>query len=235
MPEINKPDGYKSINSSSLQLNSVEETKEVLSETNKESIEVSETDLDIVTEPYLNKIIQYRILAKKDETNDYYFVQYLAKILDYIERDYKGCLTESGNMSLEVDTSIFFEKLNNKKELTQKELVCLCLNLTNSYATCVLFKGMIEVYKQIKEGFTKQNPLPNYIFEDFLLYEDRVTQLLTDYQKIMNSISSKLQGEYRTIYNSEKHKGFYKQIFAEQFIRNRSSLPSDITNAIEMK
>ena len=225
MPETNKPDSYKSINSSSLQLT-------------KDSIEVSETDLDIVSDPYLNKVIEYRILTKKDETNDYYFIQYLGTILDYIERDYKGCLSEKGQMSLALNISLTFDKLTKGELIEQKELVRFCLNLTFSYAVCVLFCGMVQVYKdeKTKDGFVKQNPLPQYVLDDLLLYEEKAFGLVENLKKVLDTYAKFLEGEYRKIYNEEKHLGFYKQIFNSQYISSRNSfMPNELRNAVEMK
>ena len=190
-------------------------------------------------EKLLNRVIEYRILTQKDLTNDYYFIQYLGSILDYIERDHTGCLTELGRMSLAVNVAPIYQKFAGElkgEKVTQKELVKFCLYMTNSYAVCALFKGMVEVYKENNEGFLKLNEnLPTYVFGDMIEYEDRTFDLLDKFKKIMDAYAPMLEGKYRTIYNEEKHKGFVKQIFSVQVINQSIFKPSEIENAVEMK
>lgn len=186
----------------------------------------------------LDRVIEYRLLNEKDRTNDYYFLQYLGTILDYIERDHNGCLTELGRMSLSVNVVNIYNKfVEGKEKVTQKELVRFCLYMTNAYAVCVLFKGMIEVFKENDEGFDKQNEnLPTYIFGDMIEYEDRVLELVENFKKIMDLYSQSLEGKYRKIYNEEKHKGFVKQIFSVQVINPSGKyVPDELKNAMECK
>lgn len=193
---------------------------------------------EIKEQKLIDRIIEYRILTQKDLTNDYYFLQYLGTILDYIERDHTGCLTELGRMSLAVNIAPIYHKFKECKEkVSQKELVRFCLYITNCYAVCVLFKGMVEVYKANNEGFLKQNEnLPTYIFDDMIEYEDRVFNLVDMFKKIMDLYSQSLEGKYRTIYNEEKTKGFVKQIFSVQVINSMGNyIPNELMNAKEVK
>ncbi len=193
--------------------------------------------------PYLedklfNRMIEYRLLTQKDLTNDYYFIQYLGTILDFVERDHTGCLTELGRISLAVNVAPIYHKfVENKEKVTQKELVRFCLYMTNAYAVCFLFKGMVEVYKENDEGFMKINEkIPTYILGDFIEYEDRVVDLVDKFKKIMDSYSQSLEGKYRTIYNEEKIKGFVKQIFGTQVVSSKGSfMPNELKNARECK
>lgn len=189
-------------------------------------------------EKLLNRVIEYRILTQKDLTNDYYFLQYLGTILDFVERDHTGCLTDLGRMSLAVNVIPIYQKFQEGKEkVTQKELVKFCLYMTNAYAVCVLFKGMVEVYKENNEGFIKLNEnLPTYIFGDMIEYEDRAFDLVDKFKKIMDLYSQSLEGKYRTIYNEEKIKGFVKQIFGTQVVSSKGSfMPNELKNAKEVK
>jgi len=188
-------------------------------------------------EKLFNRVVEYRLLTQKDITNDYYFLQYLGTILDYIERDHKGCLTDLGRMSLAVNVSPIYQKfVEGKEKVTQKELVKFCLYMTNCYAVCVLFKGMVEVYKENDEGFMKLHPLPTYILGDLIEYEDRAFELVDKFKKIMDSYSQSLEGKYRTIYNEEKIKGFVKQIFGTQVVSSKGSfMPNELKNAKECK
>ena len=184
----------------------------------------------------LDRVVEYRLLTQKDLTNDYYFIQYLGTILDYIERDHKGCLTELGRMSLAVNIMPIYTKfVEGKEKVTQKELVKFCLYMTNSYAVCVLFKGMVEVYKEQPINFAELHPLPTYILDDIVKFEDRAFDLVGKFKKIMDGYSQSLEGKYRTIYNEEKHKGFVKQIFSVQVINQSSFKPTEIENAKECK
>lgn len=188
----------------------------------------------------LDRVVEYRLLTQKDLTNDYYFIQYLGAILDYIERDHKGCLTDLGRMSLAVNIMPIYQKFAgevNGEKVTQKELVKFCLYMTNSYAVCVLFKGMVELYKEQNEKFVElHKDLPTYIFGDMIEYEDRTFDLLGKFKKIMDAYSPMLEGKYRTIYNEEKCKGFVKQIFSVQVINSMGKyMPNELKNAKEMK
>lgn len=184
----------------------------------------------------LDRVIEYRLLNEKDLTNDYYFIQYLGTILDYIERDHTGCLTELGRMSLAVNIMPIYMKFQEGKEkVTQKELVKFCLYMTNSYAVCVLFKGMVEVYKEQPINFAELHPLPTYILDDIVKFEDRAFDLVDKFKKIMDTYSHSLEGKYRTIYNEEKCKGFIKQIFSTQVISGGKFMPNELKNAKEMK
>ena len=42
-----------------------------------------------------HQMISFKNLNDMDTTNDYYFLQYLGAILDYLERGCKGCLTDN--------------------------------------------------------------------------------------------------------------------------------------------
>lgn len=184
----------------------------------------------------LDRVIEYRILTHKDLTNDYYFIQYLGTVLDYIEREHKGCLTQKGKMSLAVDVSPIYRKFLNKEVVSQKELVKFCLYMTNAYAVCVLFKGMIEVYKETNDKFVElHKELPTYVFGDMIEFDERVFKLTEDFKKIMDTFSKLLEGKYRTTYNDEKHNGFAKQIFSTQVVRIGNSMPSDLMNAKECR
>jgi hypothetical protein len=140
-------------------------------------------------------------------------------------------------MSLAVNVAPIYQKfVDNKEKVTQKELVRFCLYMTNCYAVCVLFKGMVEVYKENTEGFIKLHPLPNYILDDFTKFEDRAFGLVDKFKKIMDGYSQSLEGKYRTIYNEEKIKGFVKQIFATHIISSKGSfIPNELKNAKECK
>jgi hypothetical protein len=196
-----------------------------------------ETKEPTLEEKLLNRVVEYRLLTQRDLTNDYYFLQYLGTILDYIERDHTGCLTDLGRMSLAVNVAPIYQKFaEGKEKVTQKELVRFCLYMTNCYAVCVLFKGMVEVYKENDEGFMKLHPLPTYILGDLIEYEDRAFDLVDKFKKIMDTYSQSLEGKYRKIYNEEKIKGFVKQIFGTEVVSSKGSfIPSELKNAKEVK
>lgn len=188
---------------------------------------------------FVGRMIEFKNLTERDLTNDYYFIQYLGSILDYIERDYKGCLSDLGRMSLAVNITPIYEKFmdDTKPPVSQKELVKFCLYMTNSYAVCVLFKGMTEVFKEFPDTFKKNhNELPDYITNQFEALGERAFDLIDKFKKIMDNYSPLLEGKYRTIFNEEKNKGFEKQIFATQIVSsNRSFMPSELKNAKEVK
>lgn len=199
--------------------------------------EETNEDLQLTAEEkLLNRVMEFRLLTQKDVTNDYYFLQYLGTILDYIERDHKGCLSDLGRIVLAFNVSPTYQKFVDKEKVSQKELVRFCLYMTNCYAVCFLFKGMAEVYKENSEGFMKLHPLPTYILGDIFEYEDRAFDLVDKFKTIMDKYSQSLEGKYRTIYNEEKIKGFVKQIFGTQVVSSKGSfMPSELQNAKECK
>lgn len=198
----------------------------------------TEVDKEYAAFLSIDKVVEFYNLFHKDEANDYYFIQYLSTVLDYIERDSKGCLTELGRMSLAVNIMPIYQKLAGQVEsekVTQKELVKFCLYMLNSYATCVLYKGMVEVYKEHPLNFSELHPLPYYILDDMLKIEDRVFGLVDKFKKILDHYSQSLEGKYRSIFNEEKHKGFVKQIFSFQVIGSAGKfMPNELKNAKEM-
>lgn len=185
---------------------------------------------------FIDRVAEFKALNDKDLTNDYYFIQYLGTILDFIEREHTGCLTELGRMSLAVNVAPIYQKfVEGKEKVTQKELVKFCLYMTNAYAVCVLFKGMVELFKEKPVEFMELNPLPSLIFDDMKKFEDRAFDLVDKFKKIMDAYCNSLEGKYRTIYNEEKHKGFVKQIFSVQVINQSLFKPTEIEKAVEMK
>ena len=196
---------------------------------------------------FIDKMVEFRILYEKDKTNDYYFIQYVASILDYIERQYNGFLTDLGRLSLSTNIGHIHkrmtecidkanaERYKGAKKISQRDLIRFCLYMTDAYACCVMYKGMIEVYKESDTGFMEIHPLlPTYILGDFIEYEDKATELISHFKSIMDTYSKMLEGKYKTIYNDEKHKGFVKQIF-NTFEVNNTFRPKEIENARECK
>jgi hypothetical protein len=189
---------------------------------------------------FIDKIVGFRILYEKDKTNDYYFIQYIASILDYIERSSNGFLTDLGRLSLSTNIGHIHKRMTecidkDGKKISQRDLIRFCLYMTDAYACCVMYKGMIEVYKESDTGFIELHPLlPTYILGDFIEYEDKATELVSHFKSIMDTYSKMLEGKYKTIFNDEKHKGFVKQIF-NTFEVNTQFRPKEIENARECK
>jgi hypothetical protein len=185
----------------------------------------------------MNTCCELKVLCDSDKKNDYFFLQYLGSILDFIERSSKGCLTDNGRSSLKIDISPIFVRLKGEIELghtlPQKDLVRFCLYMTFAFAVCVLFKGMAELSKE--EGCVLLESLPIPVQNDFADLSERVEPLVVNFKKILDFYSGHLNAKYRKIYNEEKREGFLKPIFTEQIISNTEGRPSDIKNAKEFK
>ena len=189
---------------------------------------------------FLAKITEFRILYEKDKTNDYYLIQYLGSILDYIERGSEGFLSELGRTTLALNIGEIYRRLTTAaedesiKKLPQKDLVRFCLYMTDAYAVVVMFAGMIDNCIEIP-AFLDLHPLPDYITGDFIELQKKAEELRGQFKSIMDKYSQYLEGKYRTIYNSEKQKGFVKPIFNDYHINTGSGLPKELAEAKECK
>lgn len=185
-----------------------------------------------------SKLTELRTLTYNDTTNDYWFIQYLGHILDHIERDASGCLTELGQSILKLDIGVINSRLQVSKgeELPQKELVKFCLYMTNAYSICVLFKGMTELVKEPNSKFLENHSFPDYISNDFEELGNRAYILIDQFKKILDAHTKLLKDRYRTVYNSEKLNQFVKQIFLPSIVQSSSGgMPSGLQNARECK
>ena len=183
-----------------------------------------------------HQMISFKNLNDMDTTNDYYFLQYLGAILDYLERGCKGCLTDNGKSILSIDVSKILDKFltyQNRTTLPQKDLTRFCLYMTFAYAICILFKGVYEVANEPASGLF--NELPSGVADDFDKLHNRIDPLLETINQVLNQYVPKLNQKYRSIYDEEKNNGFIKPIFSPKIISSEHNRPSEITNAKQMK
>ena len=187
-------------------------------------------------EQYKSQMLEYRALWKQDETNDYPFFLFIASVLNFIEYHNKGCLTELGMLSLKVDISGFINNLMNNQKVTQKELVKFLLNILNSYAVCILCKGMIEFSKE-EPKFFEINDFPDFMVEnkDFEKISLKLDTIIPALKKALDTYTTSVEGKYIKIFNEEKVKGFVKPIFEFDGVKIRSGIPNNIANARECK
>jgi hypothetical protein len=188
-------------------------------------------------EKFLIELVESRIMYLEDTENDYFLFIYLATILNFVEAHNGGCLSEVGMMSLKVNISSVLDKFvsadtNNK--VTQEELVRTSLNLLNSYAVCVLTKGMFEIAKENEEGFFKLNEFPIPVREDFDMLNNKVTDLMPKLKLFLDVYTPHLDKEHKKIFTQEKNNGFFKQIFNAEAVKTNGGLKG-VENAIEMK
>jgi len=184
---------------------------------------------------FFNNMIKFKILFDRDHSNDYYYIQYIASVLDYIERFSNGFLTDLGRQSLSLDVSAIHARLT-QSEVKQKDLVRFCLYMTDAYAVSVMFIGMNEVANELGETFFKNNPLTKEIIDDFTMLAEKANTLKDQYKMIMDKFAPLMDSKHKSLYNEEKHKAFVKQIFAEMRVETGSSFrPSDLQNAREVK
>lgn len=156
----------------------------------------------------LYKIFEYRLLSESSLDSDYFFIQYLAYILTYIERD---CITDFGFKSVEFNIKPVVEKFRGeytKEQVTQKDLIHFCLYMSNSNKICQNFLIKISLYKQNKDEFRNDSKLPDCVLDDFIRFEDRICNLSTMFNKVVESYSDCLGPKHKSIYNTDKHRSF---------------------------
>jgi hypothetical protein len=179
-------------------------------------------------------MVKFKYLYFEDTSNDYYYVLYLASIMNFIEAHNNGCLSECGMQSLQLDISPYIVAIQKEDaHLSQKDLIRFLLNIINSYATLVLTKGMIEFSKEEPIAFFEVNSFPTSIRDDFNMLNDKATMLLPKFKQILDTYCPLLDNKYKKIFTEEKTKGFRKQIFNENAIKISSRMPSDLANARE--
>jgi len=156
----------------------------------------------------LYKIFEYRLLSEDSLDSDYFFIQYLAYILTYIERD---CITDFGFKSVEFNIKPIVEKFRGeytKEQVTQQDLIHFCLYMSNSNKICKNFLIKISLYKQNKDEFRNDSKLPDCVLDDFIRFEDRIYNLSTMFNKVVESYSDCLGPKHKSIYNTDKHRSF---------------------------
>jgi hypothetical protein len=185
---------------------------------------------------YKLDMIKYKALFDGDHNNDYYLFLYLGSIMNFIESHNEGCLSPLGMKSLELDISYIIKNLNTEgKELDQKDLVRLSLNVLASYAVCVLVTGMISFSREEPKAFFQLNPFPTGIQDDFEMLQEKALKMVSLLKNILDVYTVKLDSKHRKVFNEEKVKGFVKQIYDESAIRIGSAgLPSSISQAKAM-
>lgn len=153
----------------------------------------------------LYKIFEYRLLSEDTPDSGYFFIQYLAYILTYIDRD---CITDFGFKSVEFNIQPILENFKSDEAITQKDLIDFCLYMYNSNKICENFLIKISLYKQNKDGFRNDSKLPDCVLDDFIRFEDRIYHLSTRFNKIEESYTDALGPKHKAIYNTDKHRSF---------------------------
>lgn len=156
----------------------------------------------------LYKIFEYRLLFEDSLDSDYFLIKYLAYILIYIERE---CITDFGLKSVEFNIKPIVEKFRGKytkEKVTQKDLIYFCLYMSNSNKICNNFLIKISLYKQNKDGFKNDSKLPDCVLDDFIKFENRIYNLSTMFNKVLESYSDCLGPKHKSIYNTDKHRSF---------------------------
>ena len=199
------------------------------------------------TESCFDNIIKYKTLFERDETNDYWFILFVAELLNHIERNSGGCITQQGLSILNLDIGSISARVNQGVQnaigfkdnslLPQREITKFCMYMTISYAVCVLFRGMVDIAYEPNSHFLENHNFPEFISNDFKKYGDRAYTLVKNFKEGMDYHSKLLDDEHRKIYNDEKAFMFVKQIFTPKFTHNFSSkgLPVGLENAREVQ
>lgn len=186
-------------------------------------------------EHFRSDMIKYREIYLENETNDYPFFLYIASIMNFVEYHNKGCLTEWGMKSLELDISPYIKQIQTgDPKLSQKDLIRFLLNLLNSYAISFLVKGLVEFSKEEPKKFFELNEFPTLVIEDFDKINTKVEELIPNLKKVLDIYTPMLEGKYKRIFLEEKSKGFYKPIFDPNALKiTKNRFPTDLANARE--
>ena len=208
-----------------------------------EIVETTDLDRELIEkadeykERFMSDMVKYRAIYMENETNDYPFFLYLASIMNFVEYHNKGCLTEWGMKSLELDVSPFIRQIQTgEPKLTQKDLVRFLLNLLNSYASSFLAKGLFEFSKEEPKAFFQLNDFPTLVREDFEKLNEKAENLIPKLKNVLDTYTPMLEGKYKKVFLEEKTKGFYKPIFDPNALKIRTNrFPTDLENARECK
>ena len=208
-----------------------------------EIVETTDLDRELIEkadeykERFMSDMVKYRAIYMENETNDYPFFLYLASIMNFVEYHNKGCLTEWGMKSLELDISPFIAQIKTgEPKLTQKDLVRFLLNLLNSYASSFLAKGLFEFSKEEPKAFFQLNDFPTLVREDFEKLNEKAENLIPKLKNVLDTYTPMLEGKYKKVFLEEKTKGFYKPIFDPNALKIRTNrFPTDLENARECK
>lgn len=208
-----------------------------------EIVETTDLDRELIEkadeykERFMSDMVKYRAIYMENETNDYPFFLYLASIMNFVEYHNKGCLTEWGMKSLELDVSPFIAQIKTgEPKLTQKDLVRFLLNLLNSYASSFLAKGLFEFSKEEPKAFFQLNDFPTLVREDFEKLNEKAENLIPKLKNVLDTYTPMLEGKYKKVFLEEKTKGFYKPIFDPNALKIRTNrFPTDLENARECK
>jgi hypothetical protein len=206
-------------------------------------VETTDLDRELIEkadeykERFMSDMVKYRVIYMENETNDYPFFLYLASIMNFVEYHNKGCLTEWGMKSLELDVSPFIRQIQTgEPKLSQKDLVKFLLNLLNSYATTFLVKGLFEFSKEEPKKFFELNEFPTLVKEDFEKLNEKAEDLIPKLKNVLDTYTPMLEGKYKRVFLEEKTKGFYKPIFDPNALKIRTNrFPTDLENARECK
>lgn len=184
---------------------------------------------------FMTEMVKCRAMYEEDKTNDYMFFLYSASILNYIEYHNEGSLTDLGMKSLSLNIAPYLVEIQeDKKPLSQKDMVRFLLNILNSYAVTVLVMGLIEFSKE-EPTFFEINEFPLAIKDDFNDLLIKCKELSPKLKSVLDRFTPVLEQKYARIFNEEKTKGFYKPIFATNVIRQNTGLPPNIDKAIHLK
>lgn len=166
------------------------------------------------SEELLSKIVELKHLVKEDITNDFYYLQYLSLILNYLEEHNKGLLTENGKKILDFNIGEIYQRFTDttdKEKLSQKDLTRFCLYFMIGYAVVILFRGMVCLSKEQPKFFEL---LPTFIDEEELkTLQERADILSPQFKKILDIYTALLVPKYKKVFETERRTAFLKPIF----------------------
>jgi hypothetical protein len=184
------------------------------------------------SEEILAKLVLLKNLVKEDITNDFYYLQYLSTILDYLEEHNKGFLTETGCKILDFKIGEIYERFidtTDKEKLSQKDLTRFCLYFMVGYASVIIFKGMVCVSKE-EPKFLELLP-PFVDAEELRLLDERAELLSPQFKKVLDIYTSILHPKYKKVFETERRSAFVKALFNPIGKINKQEIPTDMSKA----
>ena len=150
---------------------------------------------------------KFRLLSEDNLNNDYFFIQYLAYILTYIEHE---CITDFGFKTVEFNIVPILDnfKGKGKEKVTQNDLINFCLYMSNSNKICNKILIKISLYKLDKDAFRNNSKLPDCVLNDFIRFEDRIYNMSVIFNKVLECYNPCLGTKHKMIYNKDQFKSF---------------------------
>lgn len=177
-----------------------------------------------------------RIVENPD--NEYFLFHFVALVLDIIDYDKGGCLTQEGKiiLTLNIDTIMSeFTTYTDVAQYDQRDLLKVLLYFTICYNICSIYIGFINLM-DTDEAKGIVSAFPNSLIDALHNIKNRAIPLVPQLEIMIKRFQPLLTDEYAELYAGEKRRCFVKPIFDANTTTEviNKDLP-DVVNAIEVK